>query len=443
MSDLPPTGPPPPPSSGGGPEGSRPAAGNGPAPGGQRGPMTPPRPAPGPAGPAGPVGWYSGPVPFNGLVARESIGRAVGKTVAKSLAAVATLGIGLLAMVLLLVATVATLNGAGAPTEALPTSFVAGDEGNPNKLLAIPVTGVILGENENQGGLFSSLLAATYGYDVKEDLEAAATRSDIKGIILEMDTPGGTIFGSRAIADAVTAYQERTGRPVVAFVRGMSASGGMYAMAGADHIVADHGTLIGSIGVIFGPFTRYEKVIGTEGGLLGGGVQTTGGITEEYITAGRSKDIGNPYRGLNTEERTVLQAGVDNNYTTFVDHVATGRSIEAAVIRDRLGALIYDEQSAQANGLIDQVGNRDEAYAKAAEMADLAVGNWQVARLEQAGSGLFGLGATLGGLTGRTPGNSGAGAATGTDPAVDPRRYLCQRGPTMLAYFGQLPASCS
>ena len=152
MSDLPPTGPPPPPSSSGGPEGSRPAAGNGPGPGGQRGPMTPPRPAPGPGGPAGPIGWYSGPVPFNGLVARESIGRAVGKTVAKSLAAVATLGIGLLAMVLLLVATVATLNGAGAPTEALPTSFVAGDEGNPNKLLAIPVTGVILGENENQGG---------------------------------------------------------------------------------------------------------------------------------------------------------------------------------------------------------------------------------------------------------------------------------------------------
>ena len=65
---------------------------------------------------------------------------------------------------------------------------------------------------------------------------------------------------------------DATGKPVVAYVSGISASGGMYAMAGADEIYADHGTLIGSIGVIFGPFVTYNDVRAIDGGILGGGV---------------------------------------------------------------------------------------------------------------------------------------------------------------------------
>ncbi|MCC6437931.1 MAG: S49 family peptidase [Acidimicrobiales bacterium] len=376
-------------------------------------------------------------MPFQGLVARESIGRAVGRTIAKTLAAVGTFGIAVLG--LLLVMGVALSGVSASSTQGdLPTSFVAGDEGNANKLLAVPVTGVILGESEGGGGFLSSLLSATYGYQVKADLEAAAERNDIKGVVLEMDTPGGTIFGSRAIADAVTAYRERTGRPVLAYVRGLSASGGMYAMAGADHIVADHGTLVGSIGVIFGPLSQYDNVIATDGGLLGGGVETTGGITEIYITAGRSKDLGNPYRPLQDEERKALQLGVDNNYETFVSHVAEGRGIEASAIKDQLGALIYDEQTALQSGLIDQVGNRDEAYVKAAELAKLKTGDWQVTRIDRAGGGLFGLGALFGE-------GDGPSAVPATDAAlaVDVRRLLCARGPTMLAYYGALPTDCA
>lgn len=384
------------------------------------------------------MGWYSGPVPFTGLVARESIGRAVGRTVAKVVAALATLAIGGLATLVLFAALIGGLAGSTAPTETLPASFVAGDEGNANTLLAIPVTGIILGENTAEDSFFSALSGVTYGYDIKADLEEAADRDDIKGIVLELDTPGGTIFGSKAIADAVSAYQEKTGRPVVAFVRGLSASGGMYAMAGADHIVADHGTIIGSIGVIFGPLTRYEGVIATEGGLLGGGVETTGGITEEYITAGRSKDLGNPYRALTDEERKALQTSVDNSYGAFVEHVAAGREIPADTIRTGLGALIYDEQAAVANKLIDEVGNRDQAYAKAAELAKLAPGNWQVERRDAGGGGLFGLGALLG-----TDGGDGTKRADGALEAVDPRTLLCNRGPMMLAYYGSLPTACS
>ncbi len=411
-----------------------------PVPGGHRqdpgGPQPVPPPGvagrpPGPPGPPG--GWYSGPVPFAGLVARESIGHAIGRTVAAALAAIVTLGIGLIGLIVLVSVVVAA--GSTTSADPLPTTFVAGDDGNANLLLAIPVTGIILGENEGSS-LLSGLSNATYGYEVKADLEAAAERNDIKGVVLEMDTPGGTIFGAKAIADGVKAYQERTGRPVLAYVRALSASGGMYAMAGADRIVADHGTLIGSIGVIFGPLSRYKNVVGLDGGLLGGGVDTTGGITEEYITAGRSKDLGNPYRDLTDEERKVLQQGVDNSYDAFVGHVADGRSIDAQTIRSQLGALIFDEETAVRNGLVDAVGNRDEAYAATAELAKLKPGNWQVARVDRRGGGLFGLGALAGRL--------GLRSETTTTPGVtaDPRSLLCGRGATMLAYYGPLPSTC-
>jgi protease-4 len=384
-----------------------------------------------------PGGWYHGPFPVPGLIARESIPRAMGKTVAKCLVALATLGIGGLLSLFLTIALLAALAQAaeddGGGPSSLRTTFVAGDEGNRNKLLAVPITGLILGEKESTGGLFS-LVDATYGYEIKAKLEAAAERDDIKGIVLEMDTPGGTIFGSRAIADAVTSYQERTRRPVIAYVRGLSASGGMYAMAGADEIIADHGTLIGSIGVIFGPITSYTNVVATDAGVLGPGVETTGGITEEYITAGRSKDLGNPYRALTAEERNVLQAGVDNNYERFVEHVAQGRELSAEVIRTDLGALIYDEQTAVAKQLVDRVGNRDDAYRAAADTATLAPGNWQVVRLDLGGGGLFGLGADAG--------DGGAGANGGQAVASSAPAGSCARGPLMLAYYGDPQVFC-
>lgn len=446
MTDVPGSGaagPPPPPNPGPGPwpphGPDRPSGGPGPWPGGPGHPGAPP------TGPGlGPFGWYSGPVPFSGLVPRESIGRAVGRTVAKTLAAVVTFGVASVALLVFAGAVLAGLADAGSTGgDGLTTSFVAGDDGNRNTLLAIPITGVILGEDEGVGGLLAALQAATYGYDVKEELEDAAEDDGIKGIVLELDTPGGTIFGSKAIADAVDAYQASTGRPVLAYVRGLAASGGVYAMAGADRIVADHGTLVGSIGVIFGPFAHYEGVVATEGGIIGGGVETTGGITVEYITAGRAKDLGNPYRALTDEERRVLQAGVDNNYARFVDHVAAGRQIEATTIRESLGALVYDEQSALAKQLIDEIGNRDEAYAAAAELARLEPGNWQVERVSRGAGGLLGLGAgVLDTALGRGQSDEPPAAGAAGGPQTGIHTLLCGRGPTMLAYYGSLPTTC-
>ena len=116
--------------------------------------------------------------------------------------------------------------------------------------------------------------SGAYGYDRPGDRRPV--KSDADGLVLLLNTPGGSINGSKAIADAMARYKTAPGTRVR--VRpGMSASGGMYAMAGADKILADHGSLVGSIGVIAGPFERYKDVTAITGTMLTAGVVTSGG----------------------------------------------------------------------------------------------------------------------------------------------------------------------
>ena len=197
----------------------------------------------------------------------------------------------------------------------------------------------------------------------------AAKDDDIDGVILVIDSPGGTIFGSQAIADGVANYRKETGKPVITYVSGMAASGGYWSAVASDLIVADHGTAIGSIGVIYGPFKYYDKVVAEDGGAFLGGVVTQGGVESTYITAGRSKDIGNPYRRLTEDEINKLQGNVNDSYSEFVAHVAAHRSMSEDKVRNELGAMIYGEKQARDLGMIDMIGSREEAYRILADKA--------------------------------------------------------------------------
>jgi protease-4 len=125
-----------------------------------------------------------------------------------------------------------------------------------NTLLSIQVSGMIIGSEQDSAGGFSA--DYTSGYSVKEKLLAAAEDDTISGVVLEVNSPGGTIYGARAIADGVTGYKEKTGKPVYTYVEGQAASGGYWAAAATDEIIADYGSDIGSIGVIMGPFQYYD-----------------------------------------------------------------------------------------------------------------------------------------------------------------------------------------
>ncbi len=281
---------------------------------------------------------------------------------------------------LLLIILFAAIAAAGATADPYQFSFHQGDADSQNKLASIKIDGLILGERDKTGTFFElfSEYGVTYGYEVQEKLEYLADQDDVAGVILEIHSPGGTIFGTKAIIDGIDRYRNQTGKPVIAYIGSMAASGGYWVAAGADEIVADSGTMIGSIGVISGPFKYYDGVMSEQASSFGPEVVTTGGITTEYISAGNFKDLGNPYREMQPQERRVLQQSVNNEYAKFVEFVSKQRDISEQQIRAEIGALIYDETQAVALGLIDSQSNRYDAYSRLAEKAGFHGENFQI-----------------------------------------------------------------
>lgn len=311
--------------------------------------------------------------------------------------------------------------------DQLPVKHFSGNRESENLLLRIPITGIILGSPSQGMEAAMSFRGVTYGYRVKEVLAQAAEDDNVKGVLLHLQTPGGTIFGSRAIFDAVQSYKERTGRPVYAFVEGLSASGGVIAMAGADKIFADFGSRVGSIGVLGGMLTYFDDPVATDGGLLGQGIETRGGIEHTVISAGRGKDLGNPFRRPGEAEIAALQEGADNEYDRFVALVAENRPIAESVIRETMGAMIFGNQMAESYGLIDGTRNREDAVAELAQVAGVSADHQLVTPRTGAGSlwrQLF-------------------SGASGADWDAMVRRDVCQaltRVP--LAYAGDLAGIC-
>jgi protease IV len=263
--------------------------------------------------------------------------------------------------------------------EPSPYNFVLGDESSNNFLLKINVEGVILGSPPYDQDLYwLSEEGLVYGYDIQDVFLEAAQDSTIKGILLHLQTPGGTIFGSRAIFDGIKMYREKTGNPVVAYVQGMSASGGVMAMIGANEIYADHGSLVGSIGVIGDTFIYFNKPTAIDGGILGGGITTKDGIEQVIVSAGKGKDLGNPFRRPTKEELKRLQDDIDHEYDLFVKHVAENRNIESKTIREQMGAHVFDNESAKKFGLINGTLNYRESVKRLAELAQIETDDYQL-----------------------------------------------------------------
>lgn len=340
------------------------------------------------------------------------------------LGAVLAIGMVVSALVFGLLAGSAAVAG-GASATAWETEW--GPATAANQIRAIHVTGTILADS----GDGSTLTGGTYGYEVASQIDALEA-DDAAGLLLVMNTPGGSVNGSKAMADAISRYQQRTGRKVVAHVQGMSASGGMYTMAGADEIIADHGSLVGSIGVIFGPFERYRDVTAITGTAFTPGVETEGGIEQTYLTMGRNKDFGNPFRDMNAEERDTLLAGMQNVYDDFVDHVAKGRGLQAAEITDKLGAHIFDPETAIANGLVDAQLGIDEAYRRAATVMGVDPDNTKV--VAPAAPSLF---EQLLGAQARVPGHAPT-LASGQAPSAT----VCGATPRVLVFHGEPATVC-
>ena len=287
-----------------------------------------------------------------------ALGFGVGSGFALGMGVVSVVGSILFALSLLVLSlgTVA----AGGTTASTQLTTIWGGGSQPVR--AINVSGPILSD-ASDGSL---LMSGAFGNEIAAQIDSLSA-SDARALVLLVNTPGGSIGGSKAISDAVDRYRERTGNKAFVHVTSMSASGGVYATASADEIIADHGALVGSIGVIFGPFTQYDGVVATTGTILESGVTTTGGITSEYLSQGKGKDFGNPYRPITAEERAHYEQGLANEYDNFVGHVAEHRGISADTIKNDLGAHLFDTLRAEEVGLIDATMGQEDFYWHVAE----------------------------------------------------------------------------
>ncbi len=188
---------------------------------------------------------------------------------------------------------------------------------------------------------------------VIKDLKAAGEDPSVKGVVLSVNSPGGSVYVSEQIAKEIKNLKEKD-IPVYSVMREMAASGGYYVSAPTDRIYASNETLTGSIGVIMqmysleGLFDKY-------------------GIKEQNITSGKMKDAGSQGRDLTEEEKKYFQDLVNSAYSRFVKIVADGRGMSEADVKKIADGRVYDGSQAIKNGLIDKIGDLDTAIDDMAE----------------------------------------------------------------------------
>ncbi len=273
----------------------------------------------------------------------------------------------------------AVAGSGGRDQKEAESQFIYGDEESDNQILEVKVVGPILTHKPegDGGGLFGTLIPVTYGYEVKEQLLKAAKNDEVKAVMMFVTTPGGSIVGSEAIHDGVLAVKA-AGKPIIAYVDTISASGGVWSTAAADQIFADFGSLIGSVGVNFGNFQYYDDPVALDGGFFSGGVETRGGIKTNFIGAGLGKDIGNPFRPMTEREMALLNATAEEFYQDFLNHVVENRGMDRQALIEQHGAMIYGNALAQKHGYIDGSKTYQETLAYIAEQIGASGDDWKL-----------------------------------------------------------------
>ncbi len=176
-------------------------------------------------------------------------------------------------------------------------------------------------------------------------------------LLLRIDSPGGTVGDSQEIHSALLRLREK-GCRVVASFGNISASGGVYIGVAAETIVANPGTITGSIGVIL------------RGNNLSKLLERIG-VSFETVKSGLYKDILSPDRALTDAERELLQSLIDSSYDQFVEAVATGRGLDQALVRGFADGRVFSGAQAKQLGLVDALGDEETARRLAAELAGL------------------------------------------------------------------------
>jgi len=225
-----------------------------------------------------------------------------------------------------------------------------------DRVAVVDVSGMIM--NGRTPGLLSAGENPVSTF--RETLDAAAADRRVKAVILRLNTPGGAVTASDAMYRDVLRFKEQTGKPVVVLMMDVAASGGYYLACAGDEIIAYPTTVTGSIGVIIQTISLQPAL-------------SRIGISTDAITSGPNKDAGSPLGEMTDGHREVLQGMVDEFYGRFT-----------AVVRDRRPSIPADQFAmvtdgrvvsgvvAQELGLVDALGDLDDAFERAQALAGLS-----------------------------------------------------------------------
>lgn len=192
---------------------------------------------------------------------------------------------------------------------------------------------------------------------IAKRIRDAGEDKNVKAIVLDINSPGGTVASVQNIYSEI--LKAKQNKKVVALFRDVAASGGFYVAMAADKIVAEPGTITGSVGVIMQTSNLeglFEKI----------------GVKMIPITSGKYKDIGSAYRPMTEEEKALLQDMVDDTYSQFFEAVKAGRpQVNEDVLRQYTDGRVFTGQRAFNLGFVDQLGGEDTALQLAGELAGI------------------------------------------------------------------------
>jgi protease IV len=223
-----------------------------------------------------------------------------------------------------------------------------------NRILIVDIDGLI----SEMGDDFLFYRREPTTFQLRQKLRRALSDSNIKAVILRIDSPGGGANASDICFQEVLRYKSRSKVPVVAMLMGVAASGGYYIAAGADKIVAHPNTVAGSIGAIsfgFGFDGLFEKI----------------GMESRVVKSGAMKDMGNPFDKWGPEEKAAIQKIIDEMGGRFVADVSEQRGLteaEAAAISD---GRVFTASEAKSLKLVDRIGYIDDAVDEALSLANI------------------------------------------------------------------------
>src|SRR3989338_1477800 len=191
---------------------------------------------------------------------------------------------------------------------------------------------------------------------INKQIKEFGERDDIKAIVVRINSPGGGVGPSQEIYREIKRVSAK--KKVIASMGAVAASGGYYIAAAANKIVANPGTITGSIGVIM-EFANAEELLNKIG------------FKGYVIKSGEYKDIGSPLRSMKEDEKRLLQNVIDDVHRQFVDVVAENRKLKVDVVKKIADGRIFSGQQAKEIGLVDEIGNFQDAIDIAASMSNI------------------------------------------------------------------------